>query len=212
MALFRWIEINYGQFWAFGAVGALLVVIAAICAGLAAAKLNRPPPHFPSLTSRLRVAIKANPLEPDQIEAARDTAASILLAPRRHRAAHHRRGGHGPDAEQQEHSGRPDRDGDLAGLGGGAAAAAGATNGRLMSRARSEHPGQSAADRGDDDPDPDRAALFSGRQPRQLLRCSRSAAAHARMLELVASTVAAASRNPFGIPLGGLEGHSVAHL
>ena len=33
VALFRWIEINYGRFWAFGAVGALLLVIAAICAG-----------------------------------------------------------------------------------------------------------------------------------------------------------------------------------
>jgi hypothetical protein len=48
---------------------------------LAAIKLNRPSPHFPSLTSRLRVAIKANPVEPDQIEAVRDTAAAILLAP-----------------------------------------------------------------------------------------------------------------------------------
>ena len=38
MALFRWIEINYGQFWAFGAVGALLLAIAAICAGLAASQ------------------------------------------------------------------------------------------------------------------------------------------------------------------------------
>jgi hypothetical protein len=27
------------------------------------------------------VAIKANPLQPDQLEAARDTAASVLLAP-----------------------------------------------------------------------------------------------------------------------------------
>jgi len=79
MALFRWIEIHYGQFWAFGAVGGVLAVIAAICAGLAAAKLRQPSPHFPSLTSRLRVAIKANPLQPSQIEAARDTAASILL-------------------------------------------------------------------------------------------------------------------------------------
>jgi len=81
MALFRWIAINYGQFWAFGAIGGLLVAIAAICAGLAAAKLRRPPPHYPSLTSRLRVAIKSNPLAPNQIEAARDTAASILLTP-----------------------------------------------------------------------------------------------------------------------------------
>ena len=81
VALYRWIAIHYGQFWAFGAIGALLVTVAAICAGLAAAKLRRPPPHFPSLTSRLRVAIKSNPLEPDQIEAARNTAASILLGP-----------------------------------------------------------------------------------------------------------------------------------
>jgi hypothetical protein len=81
IALYRWIAIHYGQFWAFGAIGALLVTLAAICAGVAAARLSRPPPHFPSLTSRLRVAIKANPLKPDQIEAARDTAASVLLTP-----------------------------------------------------------------------------------------------------------------------------------
>src|SRR5712671_7764503 len=36
IALFRWIEIDHGQFWAFGVVGALQVVIALICAGLAA--------------------------------------------------------------------------------------------------------------------------------------------------------------------------------
>jgi hypothetical protein len=80
MALYRWVAINYGQFWAFGAIGALLLAIAAICAAVAATKLKQPSPHFPSLTSRLRVAIKANPLQPDQLEAARDTAASVLLA------------------------------------------------------------------------------------------------------------------------------------
>ena len=81
IALFRWIEINYGMFQAFGVVGASLLVLAATLAGQAAAKLKRPPPHFPSLSSRLRVAIKANPLKPDQIEAVRDTAAAILLDP-----------------------------------------------------------------------------------------------------------------------------------
>jgi putative superfamily III holin-X len=81
IALYRWIAIHYGQFWAFGAISALLVTMAAICAGLAAARLNRAPPHFPSLTSRLRVAIKSNPLGSGQIEAARDTAASVLLTP-----------------------------------------------------------------------------------------------------------------------------------
>jgi putative superfamily III holin-X len=80
-ALFRWIEIEYGLFWAFGVVAGLLVLIAAICAAMAARRLKRPPPHFPSLTSRLRVAIKSNPLKPDQIEAVRDTAAAILMTP-----------------------------------------------------------------------------------------------------------------------------------
>jgi hypothetical protein len=80
-ALFRWIEIKYGLFQAFGTVGALLVVIAAICAALAARRLKRPASNFPSLTSRLRVAIKANPIQPGQAEAVRDTATAILLAP-----------------------------------------------------------------------------------------------------------------------------------
>jgi hypothetical protein len=78
-ALFRWIEINYGLFWAFGVVSALLLLIAAICAAVAASQLKRRPPHFPSLTSRLRVALKANPLNSDQIEAVRDTAAGISM-------------------------------------------------------------------------------------------------------------------------------------
>jgi Putative Actinobacterial Holin-X, holin superfamily III len=80
-ALFRWVEINYGLFYAFGALGGLLLVLAAICAGLAAGRLKRSPPHFPTLTSRLRVAVKSNPLHPDQLEAASDTAAAILLTP-----------------------------------------------------------------------------------------------------------------------------------
>ncbi len=71
-ALFRWIEINYGLFQAFGVVGALLLVIAAICAAVAAGRLKRPPPRFPSLSSRLRVAVKASPL---------DSAKAILSAP-----------------------------------------------------------------------------------------------------------------------------------
>jgi Putative Actinobacterial Holin-X, holin superfamily III len=79
-ALFRWIEINYGLFQAFGAVGALLLAIAAVFAVLGAGKLKRPPPKFPSFTSRLRGATTANPVEPDQIDAVRDTAAAVLSA------------------------------------------------------------------------------------------------------------------------------------
>jgi hypothetical protein len=80
-ALFRWIEINYGPFQAFGAIGGLLLLIAIVCAGLAASKLKRPAKQFPSLSSRLRVAVKANPVKPDRIESARDTAAAILSSP-----------------------------------------------------------------------------------------------------------------------------------
>jgi hypothetical protein len=81
IALFRWIEIEYGMFPAFGAIGALLVVIAGICAALAASRLKRKPRQFPTLSSRLRVAVKSSPVGPDQFEAARDTAAAVLLAP-----------------------------------------------------------------------------------------------------------------------------------
>jgi Putative Actinobacterial Holin-X, holin superfamily III len=80
MALFRWVEINYGMFWAFGAVGLLLLIIAAICAGIAMGKLKRPPRKFPSLASRLGAAIRANPIRPDQADPAQDLAASIPLA------------------------------------------------------------------------------------------------------------------------------------
>ena len=79
-ALFRWIELRYGLFQAFGSVGALLLLIAAICAGFAAAKLRAPATHFPSLSSRLRVAVKAHPLRSDPIAAARDTATAVLRA------------------------------------------------------------------------------------------------------------------------------------
>lgn len=80
-ALFRWIEINYGLFWAFGAIGGLLVAIAAICAGMAASRLKRPTPQFPSLASRLRVAINANPIKPARVEAATNTATAVLREP-----------------------------------------------------------------------------------------------------------------------------------
>jgi hypothetical protein len=80
IALFRWVEIRYGMFPAFGVVGGLLLVIAVICAALAAARLKRPPPHFPSLTSRLRVAITANPLRAAPTEAMQERAASLMPA------------------------------------------------------------------------------------------------------------------------------------
>ena len=80
-ALFRWIEIHYGLFQAFGASSGLLATIAAICAGVAASRLKRPAPKFPSLASRLRVAVNANPIKPARVEAATDTATAILREP-----------------------------------------------------------------------------------------------------------------------------------
>jgi hypothetical protein len=80
-ALFRWIEINYGPFQAFGAVGAVLLLVAAICAALAARKLKPRRRHFPTLVSRLRVAVKANPAKSGQVVAARDAAAAVLSEP-----------------------------------------------------------------------------------------------------------------------------------
>ena len=80
-ALFRWVEIKYGMFWAFGAVGTLLVVIAAACGGLAAGKLRQPPPQFPSLASRLRVAIKTSPLKPEPLETISQTAGASVQKP-----------------------------------------------------------------------------------------------------------------------------------
>jgi hypothetical protein len=69
-ALFRWVEINYGLFYAFGAVGGLLLLIAIICASFAVMKLKRRRPDFPSLTSRLRVAALGRVSNPGKIEAA----------------------------------------------------------------------------------------------------------------------------------------------
>ena len=139
-ALFRWIEIEYGLFHAFGAIGALLLAIAAVCAGVAASRLKQPPPKFPSLASRLRVAIKANPVKPARVEAARDTATTILRSPPAPvtGAARGRRNIQtGSSIELQADSSRSHRRRDAAGL-GRRAAASDTTIGRLMSSRRSQ--------------------------------------------------------------------------
>jgi len=92
VALFRWIEINYGQFAAFGVIGGLLLLLALVCAGVAGARLKRPPPHYPSLASRLRVAVAApvvrapppGEVDPDAIPLApRASASSFRSRPGR---------------------------------------------------------------------------------------------------------------------------------
>lgn len=68
-ALFRWVELRYGLFQAFGAVAGLLLLLALFCAALAASRLKQPSKQVPSLGSRLRVAINANPAKREQVTA-----------------------------------------------------------------------------------------------------------------------------------------------
>jgi hypothetical protein len=70
-ALFRWIELKYGLFEAFGATAGLLALLAAVFAGLASARLKKPAREFPSLGSRLRVAVTATPGQPANMPARR---------------------------------------------------------------------------------------------------------------------------------------------
>lgn len=69
-ALFRWVELRYGLFQAFGATGGLLLVLAVLFAVLAASRLKRPSKQFPSLGSRLRVAINASPSKHERVTSA----------------------------------------------------------------------------------------------------------------------------------------------
>lgn len=70
-ALFRWVEIKYGLFPAFGVTGGLLLLLAALFAGLAAARLKKPARQFPTLSSRLRVAVNATPARQSAVPAQR---------------------------------------------------------------------------------------------------------------------------------------------
>ena len=140
-ALFRWIEIKYGLFQAFGAVGGLLVVIAAICAGVASSRLKRPAPQFPSLA---QPPARRHQRQSDQAgpgrgrHAIRGNGSSERARHARDRCQPRAAEPHAPvRAGQPKRAGRPDRGGDAAGL-GGRAPAAGATNGK--SDVRPAHP------------------------------------------------------------------------
>jgi len=82
IALYRWVAITYGQFWGFGAVGAVLLVLAAICAGVASAQMKRKARPIVPLTSRLRVAIATPRIPRGTVkEAVKEVATAIPLAP-----------------------------------------------------------------------------------------------------------------------------------
>ena len=57
IALYRWVAITHGQFWGFGAVAAVLLVLAVSCAGVALVQIKRRDKPIVPLASRMRVAI-----------------------------------------------------------------------------------------------------------------------------------------------------------
>lgn len=82
IALYRWIEITYGQFWGFGAVAAVLLVLAAACAGAAMAQMKRRTKPIVPLASRMRVAIATPRIPRGTIkEAVKEVATTIPLVP-----------------------------------------------------------------------------------------------------------------------------------
>ncbi|QPF90955.1 phage holin family protein [Bradyrhizobium commune] len=82
IALYRWVAITYGQFWGFGAVAAVLLVLATSCAGLAMAQINRKTRPIVPLASRMRVAIATPRIPRGTVkQAAKEVATAIPLAP-----------------------------------------------------------------------------------------------------------------------------------
>lgn len=82
IALYRWIAITYGQFWGFGAVAAVLLVLAAVCAGVAIAQMNRRPRPIVPLASRMRVAIASPRIPRGTVkQAVKEVATTIPLVP-----------------------------------------------------------------------------------------------------------------------------------
>ena len=82
IALYRFVAITYGQFWGFGAVAAVLLILAAVCAGVAMAMMKRPTKAIVPLASRMRVAI-ATPRIPSGTvkQAVKEVATTIPLVP-----------------------------------------------------------------------------------------------------------------------------------
>jgi hypothetical protein len=82
IALYRWLAITYGQFWGFGAVGAVLLVLAAVCAGVAMAEVNRKAKPIVPLASRLRVAVATPRIPRGTVkQAVKEVATTIPLVP-----------------------------------------------------------------------------------------------------------------------------------
>lgn len=82
IALYRWVAITYGQFWGLGAVAAVLLVLAASCAGVALAQMKRRTKPIVPLASRMRVAIATPRIPRGTVkQAVKEVATTIPLAP-----------------------------------------------------------------------------------------------------------------------------------
>ncbi|MET4200325.1 phage holin family protein [Bradyrhizobium sp. LA6.12] len=83
MALYRWVAITHGQFWGFGAVAAVLLVLAVSCAGVAQAQMKRRDKPIVPLASRMRVAIATPRIPRGTVkQAVKEVATTIPLVPR----------------------------------------------------------------------------------------------------------------------------------
>ena len=82
IALYRWVAITHGQFWGFGAVAAVLLVLTAVCVAVAMSMLKRPTKAIVPLASRMRVAIATPRIPRGTVkEAVKEVATTIPLAP-----------------------------------------------------------------------------------------------------------------------------------
>ncbi|WP_038932139.1 phage holin family protein [Bradyrhizobium japonicum] len=82
MALYRWVAITHGQFWGFGAVAAVLLVLAVSCAGVALAQMKRRDKPIVPLARRMRVAIATPRIPRGTIkQAVKEVATTIPLVP-----------------------------------------------------------------------------------------------------------------------------------
>lgn len=82
IALYLWVAITYGQFWGLGAVAAVLLVLAAVCAGGAMAQMNRRTRPIVPLASRMRVAIATPRIPRGTVkQAVKEVATTIPLVP-----------------------------------------------------------------------------------------------------------------------------------
>lgn len=82
IALYRWVAITHGQFWGFGAVAAVLLVLTGICAGVGLAQMKRRERPIVPLASRMRVAIATPRIPRGTVkQAVKEVATTIPLVP-----------------------------------------------------------------------------------------------------------------------------------